>query len=227
MKIIKALLKFVFRLIMRLFLLCLAGIIACVFINFYVQTSVKDQIVSMDQAENFQGDCILVLGAGVFGNQPSAMLEDRIKTGVELYNRGASNRLLMSGDHGSKDYDEVNVMKKFAVNEGVPSGHIFMDHAGFSTYDSLYRAKDVFLAKKIVIVTQKYHLYRALYIAKGLGLEAIGVSADIRVYAGQEWRDFREVLARIKDFIYILLKPYPEFLGEPIPVWGDGDLTNG
>jgi SanA protein len=89
-----------------------------------------------------------------------------------------------------------------------------------------YRAREVFLVKKVAIVTQKYHLYRALYIAKGLGLEAVGVSSDLRPYAGQEFRDLREILARVKDFLYVILKPLPTQLGEPVPVWGDGDLTN-
>jgi SanA protein len=154
------------------------------------------------------------------------MLEDRLITGTALYEKGLSNRLLMSGDHGKDDYDEVNVMKKFAIDRGIPSSHVFMDHAGFSTYDSLYRARDIFLVKKAVIVTQEYHLYRALYVAKGLGIDAIGVSSDLRPYAGQEYRDLREILARVKDFIYVILQPQPTFLGETIPVQGDGDATN-
>ena len=83
----------------------------------------------------------------------------------------------MSGDHGRVSYDEVNTMKDYAINDGIPSDDIFMDHAGFSTYDSMYRAKEIFGVKKIVIVSQKYHLTRALYIAKKLGIEAYGVSA--------------------------------------------------
>jgi len=101
-----------------------------------------------------------------------------------------------------------------------------MDHAGFGTYDSLYRSKKIFQAEKIIIVTQKYHLYRALYIAENLGLEAYGVASDPRIYAGQEYRDLREVLARVKDFFNMILKPKSTFLGEAIPVNGNGDLTN-
>jgi vancomycin permeability regulator SanA len=101
-----------------------------------------------------------------------------------------------------------------------------MDHAGFSTYESLYRARDIFKVKKVIIVTQKYHLSRALYVAQNLGLEAYGVASDPRQYAGQNYREIREVLARIKDFFYVLAKPKPTFLGEAIPVSGNGDLTN-
>lgn len=202
---------------------------AGLFINGYVVLSTKKRILSIDEAAKLQNvDCILVLGCGVYANgTPSAMLEDRLKQSIALYNAGAAPKLLMSGDHGQKNYDEVNTMKKYAVNAGIPSSDIFMDHAGFSTYESIYRAKDIFGAKRIIIVTQKYHLHRALHIARALGLEAYGVSADLRSYQGQTYRDAREILARNKDFLTSIFKPKPTFLGETIPVHGDGNLTNG
>ena len=173
-------------------------------------------------------DCILVLGAGVRDDgTPSDMLHDRLRRGVELYHAGAAPKLLMSGDHGRVDYDEVNVMKNYAVETGIASSDVFMDHAGFSTYESLYRARDIFQAKKIIIVTQQYHLHRALYIANALGLEAYGVAANYRDYAGQFKRDIREILARNKDFLTSVIQPKPTHLGEVIPVSGDGDLTAG
>lgn len=171
-------------------------------------------------------DCILVLGCGVHGDTPSHMLEDRLLQGIALYHDGLSPKMIMSGDHGREHYDEVNVMKSFAVERGVASADVFMDHAGFSTYESMYRAKEVFQAEKILIVTQKYHLYRAVYDARALGLDAYGVASDPRTYAGQLFRDIREVLARSKDFVYSVFKPEPTYLGEAIPVSGNGDLTN-
>ena len=132
----------------------------------------------------------------------------------------------MSGDHGRAEYDEVNIMKNYAIERGVKSEDIFMDHAGFSTYESIYRAKTIFKAKRIVIVTQKYHLYRALYIAKQLDLEVYGVGADPRQYVGATYREIREILARDKDFIKCIFKPEPTYLGETIPVSGNGDVTN-
>jgi len=132
----------------------------------------------------------------------------------------------MSGDHGRKEYDEVNIMKKYAIEKGIPSENIFMDHAGFSTYESIYRVKNIFEAKKVVIVTQKYHLYRALYIANQLGLEAYGVGADPRRYVGTTYREIREILARDKDFFKCIFKPEPTYLGDTIPVNGNGDITN-
>lgn len=215
------------RIMLFILLIGCAGIIALFGINEYVKASVKDSIIDSEEASKLDADCILVLGAHVRDDEsPSLILRDRLVRGVELYNAGASDRLLMSGDHGTVQYDEVNTMKKFAIDSGIPSQHVFMDHAGFSTYESLYRARDIFKARKIIIVTQQYHLYRALYIAEKLGLEAYGVAAAPVNYSGQSYRDFREMLARTKDFVYVLLKPEPKYLGEAIPVDGDGDLTN-
>ena len=132
----------------------------------------------------------------------------------------------MSGDHGQEEYDEVNIMKQYAIDNGIESSDIFMDHAGFSTYESIYRIKEIFNAKKVVIVTQKYHLHRALYIAEQLGIEAYGVNSDPRQYQGQLFREIREILARNKDFINCIIKPKPTYLGETIPVSGDGNITN-
>lgn len=203
------------------------ALISILFINSHVKSLAKDRIITVDEAISLDADCILILGAGVSDDgRPSHMLEDRLLQGIQLYENGASDRLLMSGDHGSKEYDEVNVMKQFAIDKDIISEHIFMDHAGFSTYESLYRARDIFKAEKLIIVTQKYHLYRALYIAEKLGLEAYGVASDPRQYAGQEIRDLREVLARVKDFFNAIIEPKPTFLGESIPVSGSGDLTN-
>ncbi len=196
-------------------------------VNAYVVFSTKKQIISEEDFDKIGGaDCILVLGAGVRNGEPSPMLKDRLESAISLYNLGLSSKIIMSGDHGRKDYDEVNVMKTFATSKDVFSQDVFMDHAGFSSYDSIYRAKEVFGAKKIIIVTQKYHLYRALYIANSLDLEAYGVNSDARIYAGQKQRNVREILARNKDFFKCIFKPKPKYLGEPIDISGSGDVTN-
>ena len=117
-------------------------------------------------------------------------------------------------------------MKQFAIDKGVPSEDVFMDHAGFSTYETMYRAKEVFAAKRVIIVTQKYHLYRAVYIAEQLGLEAYGVDSNLQSYIKQPYYNAREILARDKDFVKVIFKPKPTYLGEVIPISGSGDLTN-
>lgn len=211
-----------------LILIVILGLCLLFGIDFYVRSSTKDRIISPENASSVSdADCILVLGAGIrTDGSPSPMLQDRLNTGIELYQNGAAPKLLMSGDHGRKKYNEVQTMKDIALDQGVPSEDVFMDHAGFSTYDSLYRARDVFQARKVIIVTQKYHLYRALYIARSLGLDTWGVSADTRRYRGQSQRDFREILARDKDFFVSVFKPLPKYLGDTIPITGNGDLTN-
>ena len=201
---------------------------AAVFVpNFIVVNKTKSDIVTLEEsAELSDIDCAVILGAGVRDGKPTPMLRDSLLTGIELYKSGAAKKLIMSGDHGSENYDEVNIMKSFAVENGIPDSDIFMDHAGFSTYETVYRAKEIFEADNIIIVSQEYHLYRALYIAKKLGVKAVGVSADLNTYRGQTKRDLREILARDKDFFNCIIKPEPTYLGDKIPVSGNGNLTN-
>ena len=197
-------------------------------INGWVVFASGKHILSPEAAAELTDvDCILVLGCGVREDgTPSHMLEDRLRRGVELYKAGAAPKLIMSGDHGRTDYDEVNTMKQYAIDAGVPSEDIFMDHAGFSTYESMHRAKSIFCVEKMLSVTQEYHLYRAIYAARALGVEAYGVSCDYRSYSGQLYRDIREILARDKDFFTAIFHPKPTYGGETIPVFGNGDLTN-
>ena len=219
--------KIVKRIIIGVMIAILLISVIILGINFWVISKTKNKIITQEQSKKQESaDCILILGAGIWGNSPSPMLEDRLLQGISLYEDKVAPKIIMSGDHGKENYDEVNVMKKYAIDRGVKSEDIFMDHAGFSTYESIYRAKNIFEAKKIIIVTQKYHLYRALYIAEKLGLEAYGVNSDPRAYAGQTVRELREIIARDKDYIKCITKPNPTCLGDTIPVSGNGDLTN-
>ena len=211
-----------------LLILGFLGVAAIAGINGIVIGTATPRILSPQEAAQLEDvDCILVLGCLVGGDGvPSDMLHDRLRQGVELYQLGAAPKLLMTGDHGREHYDEVDAMKTYAVNAGIASEDVFMDHAGFSTYESMYRAKEIFGAKKIIIVTQEYHLYRAVYVARALGMDAYGVTSDYNWYLDQFRRDVREVLARVKDFGTSIFKPEPTYLGETIPIWGDGNLTN-
>ena len=213
-----------------LILLCAAvvGTGAVLGLNSYVKRTAGRQILTETEAAALEGmDCILVLGCGVRQDgSPTHMLEDRLKQAEALYKLGAAPKLLMSGDHSRTDYNEVGAMKAHAEEAGIPGEDVFMDHAGFSTYESLYRAKEIFGAEKVIIVTQEYHLYRALYIAQRMGLEAWGVSSDYRTYVGQPVREAREILARLKDVATTVFWPDPTYLGEAIPVSGDGNSTN-
>ncbi len=219
------------RKINRMIKIMIIGIIilmiAIFSLNIYVVNNTKNEIVKEENVSNIDGvDCILILGAGIWGDKPSPMLEDRLKEGIVLYKQGTTKKIIMSGDHSREDYDEVKIMKEYAESEGVPSEDIFMDHAGFSSYDSVYRAKEIFGVQKMIIVTQKYHLYRSLYIAKKLGIEAYGIESNLRTYPGQVFREIREILARDKDYFKCIMKPEASIMGEKISLNGSGDITN-
>ena len=210
-----------------LIVIAIISIILVLSINFYVVGIAKNKMIKDNDYSLLKDvDCILILGAGIWGDKPSPMLQDRLDEGIKLYKEGIASKIIMSGDHGREEYDEVNIMKEYAIEQGVPSEDIFMDHAGFSTYESIYRAKEIFNADSIIIVTQKYHLYRAIYIADKLDINVYGVNSDPRKYSGQAYRELREVLARNKDFVTTIIKPKPTYLGEEIPVNGDGNATN-
>ena len=183
------------------------------------------RIVSAEQAR--RADCILVLGAQVRQDGTvSAMLQDRLDVALALYRAGVSDRILVSGDHGTEYYDEVNAMRDYLIEQEVPPEHVFMDHAGFDTYDSLYRARDVFLVRSCVVSTQGFHLQRALFIAEELGLEAEGVDAALRSYGRGAYYRVREVFARTKAWLECrVLDASPTFLGPVIPISGDGTVT--
>ncbi len=187
----------------------------------------KGSIVNADEASISSADAIVVLGASVFADgTPSGILQDRLDDGIALYFAGVAPKLIMSGDNGTESYNEVRVMKQYAIAQGVPSEDIFCDHAGFSTYESMYRAKYVFGCQRIVVATQTYHLYRALWSAKSLGMQATGVSSDYHEYQKQLQYDIREVPARTKDFFKALFRMPSTYVGDAISLDQDGDVTN-
>ncbi|MCR5226739.1 MAG: YdcF family protein [Eubacterium sp.] len=219
--------KILTKLIVIGLIICFVAVAIVLGLNFYIIKSVKRNVISVDDTASLEDvDCIIVLGCGVYADGTlSPMLNDRLSLAADVYGKGASEKLLMSGDHGTEYYNEVSAMKNYMTSNGIASSSdIFMDHAGFSTYESIYRAKEIFGAKKIVIVTNTYHLYRALYIAKCFGLDAYGVGVD-DTYTGREYREVREILARDKDFVKCIVKPEPTFLGESIDLKGDGNVT--
>ena len=216
--------KVVKRVIIAVLCLCLLGGVAVVGINAYMISYVNEYILTEEDLKNENFDCIMVLGAGLWDGEPSPMLQERLDFSLKAYETGCTDKILMSGDHGREEYDEVNKMKDVAIENGVLADNIFMDHAGFSTYESMYRARDIFQVEKMVIVTQKYHLYRAVYDARKLGIDAYGFAAEKLEYPIHN--DVREALARVKDFFYCIIEPEPTYLGEGIPISASGSLTD-
>lgn len=170
-----------------------------------------------------QADAVLVLGAAVYRDgRMSAVLYDRAATAMEVYRAGKAKKILISGDHGKEDYDEVNAMKSFFAQNEIPAEDIFIDHAGFNTYDSANRARQVFQAESLIVATQEFHLPRALYLARRAGIEAHGVRADLREYNPGFYNTWREHGARIKAFWMVIFNVEPRFLGDAVPITGDG-----
>ena len=172
---------------------------------------------------------VLVLGSQTRGKRLSPVLQDRVSGGIRLMENNKGKKLLLSGDHGQIYYDEVNAMRLYVLANApsIQQEDIFMDHAGFTTWDSMYRARDVFVVRDLLIVTQKFHISRAVCIARSLGLDAVGYAIDQERFSGrslQYWR-FREYFARVKAFFSIVFKPKPRYLGDIIPISGDGQAT--
>lgn len=188
--------------------------------------SEKKELLTITEI-NFQ--TVIVLGAYVYENgQPCPMLEDRLIQGLNTLESALTDKIILSGDHGTRGYDEVNAMKNFVFEQGIEKEYVFLDHAGFSTYDSIIRAKEIFNVESAVISTQKYHLTRAVYIARKSGIDAYGISADLRIYPRSEMTRYilREWLARTKDFFYVIfIKPKPTYLGDKIPITGGSDYS--
>ena len=209
------------RLFLFLLLVTIIGIISTIFINIYMINSTKNQIIKIDKlSDNLEVDAILILGCKAYEDRPSLMLAKRLERGIDIYNK-LHTKILLSGDHGRKEYDEVDVMTDYIIDSKISSNDIFQDHAGFNTYDSIYRAKYIFDIKKMIIVTQEYHMYRALYLANKLEIDAIGVVADDIPQKGVMLKnEIREILSRDKNFFKGIIKPKSKYLGEKISIKG-------
>ncbi|MCL1807908.1 MAG: YdcF family protein [Oscillospiraceae bacterium] len=201
--------------------------VAAVFISiqFFIVQSAKKHIIR-ELPDVPECDAVMVLGALVYNSgTPHPLLRDRLDNAFDIYANGKAKKILVSGDHGRDDYDEVNAMKTYLINKGVPSRDIFMDHAGFNTYDSMFRARDIFGVESLIISTQEFHISRSVYIARTMGIEAYGYPCE-DVYAVKS-NKFRESFARVKAFWDTAIKRQPKFLGETIPISGNGDATAG
>jgi len=208
-------------------LMLLAGLIV-LGLDRYVVLSVRSRVVKPEDAG--EADCILVLGCGLKDGKPGQHLSRRLDTAIALYKSGAAPKILMSGDHGREDYDEVNAMKRYAVERGVPADAILMDHAGFSTYESMVRARTVFGCESMIIVTQEFHIYRAVYDAQKQGIRAVGVCAeDCRELYSRRYNlylDTREMLARCKDVFWCLFRVDVPTDGRTVQITGSGAQTD-
>lgn len=217
MKLIKIFIKYSFYIIL---------LVSAINIYMLIRTYFHIILEKNLEDKNKKFEAILILGAGIYTDRPSYILEERLQTGISLYKKGLAPKIIMTGDHGKIHYNEVQVMKNYAIEKGVPSEDIFMDHAGFSTYESMARLDKIFNVKSAIIISQKYHLPRAIYLAKAFDINVLGVPANKKKYRGQWYRSSREFLARIKDFFVAHIKPKWYIGGETISLNQSGDITN-
>lgn len=206
-----------------LILVALAAVLA----NLWVCRLARRFIVPAGEVKRAQ--TAIVLGAYVYGTpgRLSPVLQDRVDAAIALFEAGLVDTLLMSGDHGQDDYDEVNWMRIYAEQKGVPTSKIFLDHAGFNTYDTMVRARRVFQVESAVVVTNRFHLDRAVFLARSQGIQVQGVVADKRGYEDAAYNEQREFAARCKAVLNVyLLRPDPAFLGQPVPITGDASASH-
>jgi len=189
-------------------------IVMRVVVEAYIEASVGDVPYT---------EVAMVLGASVYRGSPSPILAERADVAIALYKAGKVSKILVTGDNGALSYDEVTPVRKYLLNAGIPSQDIFLDHAGFDTYSSMYRAREVFLARSLTIVTQDFHLPRSLWIARQTGLEAYGIVAEGGEHSPYDY--IREIPASIKALFNVLTDRQPKYLGPTIPLSGNGEET--
>lgn len=209
--------KIVFTALSLLFLA-----IFLIFVVNYVEIKASERSM-MDNMDELQSSQVaIIFGAKVTGDMLSPMYADRVVSALNLYHEKKIEKILISGDHGRSDYNEIDVVKEYLLSNNVPAEDIFTDYAGFDTYDTIYRAKEIFKVDSAILVTQRFHLYRAIYIAQNLGMEVSGYEADLHLYKGSEIFETREIFARVKAYVDVVLKVKPKYLGSEIPITGDG-----
>jgi SanA protein len=163
----------------------------------------------------------IVFGAGI----DSQVLQDRVQTAISLYKSGKISKILMTGDNAHTNYDEPNAMKLLAVKAGIPVRDVVCDYAGFRTYDSLYRARDIFGVRQATLVTQGFHLPRAMFVARQLGLTVVGIDASLHSYGfDQCWLELREIAAIQTAWFDLLSHRKPKFLGKKEPIFAEPDV---
>lgn len=202
------------------FLKLFVGILvaAVLVVNIVVGASTKQYIFN-DVSKVSKAEVAVILGAAIFPNGAlTQILKDRVDMAIALYKSGKVSKILVSGDNGTVSHNEVDPVGRYLLLNGIPDQDVFLDHAGFDTYSTMYRARDIFKTKSIIITTQAFHLPRAVFIARGLGLEAYGVSADVVTPLFKNY--IREIFANEKAVLDLITNRTPKFLGEEIPITG-------
>lgn len=202
----------------------LLGIIIVLGINLLVKSQ-TDPVIFSREKDTPGSKVAIIFGAGINNNKPSKYLKDRLDAGIELYKNNKIDKILLSGDNGSDEHDELTVMKLYCYQHGVDTNKIYLDYAGFDSYSTLYRSKYIFNIDTAILVSQKYHLNRCINIGNKLGVKSYGFAADKGTYQGYKYASFREYFALVKSTIDLMIGRKPHFLGEKININGPSNYT--
>ena len=216
----KGIRKVILKIFLILVILGLAGVAVLGGINIFMLTDTKPDVYTLDAFESGEASsashyqAVIVLGCAIWGDAPSPMLADRLRTAASVYKTGCCDYVLVTGDSADPEkYDETGVMAGFLVNEGVPEDKIFCDTLGLSTYESMNRAINVYHIDSAVVVTTGFHVPRSVYDARSFGIEAVGVEAINSGYVIKPYNYVREFVARGKDLVFTIFKPESDFIG--------------
>ncbi|WP_395052369.1 vancomycin high temperature exclusion protein [Flavobacterium sp.] len=201
----------------KLFYLSIIGLIILFSVNFYVK-SVTNSLIYSSQNDLPKNNIGIIFGAGINGDKPSKYLKDRLDAGIFLFKSKKINKILLSGDNGNDEHDELTVMKKYCYSKGIDTTKIYIDYAGFDTYSTMYRAKYIFKIQSAILITQEYHLNRAIYIGNKLGIKSVGFSANVGKYNNYKYVCFREYFSILKSVFDVLRCREPHFLGNEVNI---------
>ncbi len=208
----------------KLLYISLIGLLVLILVNFYVKSQTNSLIYeSISQVPKIEVG--IIFGAGINGDKPSKYLKDRLDAGILLYKSKKINKILLSGDNGNDQHDELTVMKKYCFANGVDTTKIYIDYAGFDSYSTMYRAKVIFKIDKAILISQKYHLNRAVFLGNKLGVNSQGFSANVGDYNGYKYVCFREYFSTFKSAIDVLRNRKPHFLGDSVSINGFSNYT--
>lgn len=207
------------RILLWLTILSLSALLFVLLINLQVASYSKDKIYRSAEVVPAENRIAIVLGAKVWddGSLSHALL-DRVTTAVELYKAGKVKKLLMSGDNPTQEYDEPTAMKAEAVRQGVPENDVVLDFAGRRTYDTCYRAKEIFEVKKAIIVSQEFHLARSIYLCQNMEIDSIGIIANKRNYLAENYWAFREFFSVFSAWFEMNFIPFEPIKGNKEPI---------
>ncbi|WP_343566912.1 ElyC/SanA/YdcF family protein [Sphingobacterium sp.] len=212
------------RFVLVVVALCVVALVVVVITNSNV-TAKTDSVIFTELKDVPRTKVAIIFGAGINVDQPSRYLKDRLDAGISLYKNHKVDKILLSGDNGRDEYDELSVMKLYCQKNGIDTAKIYIDYAGFDSYSTMYRAKYIFNVDTAILVSQKYHLNRCVYLGDKLGIKSFGYSADRAAYPGYKYYAFREKLSVAKAFLDVMRNRKPKYLGKQVDVNGKSNYT--